>query len=212
MFGIGAGELLVIFVIAIVVIGPKQLPEVARTLGKLFTTFKRTTNQLRDQMQTEVQKFHEMEEVKEFKTAIESEMYNVQETAETYVKQELETEEKRLEDEARNIDQAFSAEGGPASMESGNTESGNTAPSLSPTESDPSASASLAAPDDGSGGPAPVYSIPETAADPGIPAATPDPGETHALAEPAGGNGRSPAHATPSDAAASTSTPNKLVS
>ncbi|MDY6906187.1 MAG: Sec-independent protein translocase protein TatB [Thermodesulfobacteriota bacterium] len=47
MFGIGMPEFIVIAVVAIVVIGPKKLPEVARTLGKAMGEFKRATNELR---------------------------------------------------------------------------------------------------------------------------------------------------------------------
>ena len=47
MFGIGMPELLVIFVVAIVVIGPKRLPDLARSLGKAMGEFKKATNELR---------------------------------------------------------------------------------------------------------------------------------------------------------------------
>ena len=112
MFGIGAGELFVIFIIAIVVIGPKQLPDVARTIGKVFATFKRTSNQLRDQMQEEVRKFQEMEEVKEFKSVVESEVYNFKSTAEEYVQKEVEQEQKRFEEESKTLEASLMAEGG----------------------------------------------------------------------------------------------------
>ena len=39
MFGLGVGEIAVILVIALVFIGPKKLPELARTLGKGFREF-----------------------------------------------------------------------------------------------------------------------------------------------------------------------------
>jgi len=109
MFGIGVGELFVIFVIAIVVIGPRRLPEVARTMAKLFATAKRTTNELRDQMQQEVRKFQDMEEVKEFKSVVESELYNMKDTTQTYVQREMEEEEERLDNETRDMKQAFTA-------------------------------------------------------------------------------------------------------
>ncbi|HPC47314.1 MAG TPA: Sec-independent protein translocase protein TatB [Deltaproteobacteria bacterium] len=47
MFGIGGQELLVILVIALVVIGPKNLPEIARTLGKAFGQFQRAADDLK---------------------------------------------------------------------------------------------------------------------------------------------------------------------
>lgn len=100
MFGIGMSELLVIFIIGLVVIGPKQLPEVARTLGKLFAQFKRTTNDLREQVDREVRQFTEMEEVKEFKRSMEEELSGMKSQAEDFVKANVEEGERlaRLED------------------------------------------------------------------------------------------------------------------
>jgi Tat protein translocase TatB subunit len=43
MFGIGASELLIIIVVALLVVGPKRLPDLARSLGKGFSEFKRAT-------------------------------------------------------------------------------------------------------------------------------------------------------------------------
>lgn len=45
MFDIGFGEMLIIAAIALIAIGPKQLPEVARTLGRLMNEFKRATGE-----------------------------------------------------------------------------------------------------------------------------------------------------------------------
>ena len=47
MFGIGMTELMVIFVIGLVVLGPKRLPELARTLGRSMAEFRRASNELR---------------------------------------------------------------------------------------------------------------------------------------------------------------------
>jgi len=43
MFGIGPSELLVILVVALLVLGPKRLPEIARALGKGLAEFRRAT-------------------------------------------------------------------------------------------------------------------------------------------------------------------------
>jgi sec-independent protein translocase protein TatB len=47
MFGIGMTEMIVIGVIALVVLGPKRLPELARTLGRTLGEFRRSATDLR---------------------------------------------------------------------------------------------------------------------------------------------------------------------
>ncbi len=47
MFGIGTTELLVILAIALVVLGPKRLPELARSLGRGLAEFRRASTDLR---------------------------------------------------------------------------------------------------------------------------------------------------------------------
>ena len=54
MFGMGIGELVLIFVIALIVFGPEKLPSVARTVGKVARDLKRTTNELTETIQREV--------------------------------------------------------------------------------------------------------------------------------------------------------------
>jgi len=50
MFGIGMQELLLILVIALIVLGPKKLPDVAKALGKALNEFKRATSDLKESL------------------------------------------------------------------------------------------------------------------------------------------------------------------
>ncbi len=54
MFGIGFPELLLIMALALIVIGPKRLPDIARALGRGFTEFKRATDELKHSFNEEV--------------------------------------------------------------------------------------------------------------------------------------------------------------
>lgn len=54
MFGLGAGELFLIFIIALLFLGPKKLPELAKGLGQAIREFQKA----RDEMMSEVNKPH----------------------------------------------------------------------------------------------------------------------------------------------------------
>ena len=51
MFGIGMPELLLILAVALIVLGPKKLPEMARALGRGLAEFRRTTDDVKREMQ-----------------------------------------------------------------------------------------------------------------------------------------------------------------
>jgi TatA/E family protein of Tat protein translocase len=50
LFNVGPTELIVILLIALIVFGPKRLPEVGRTVGKSLREFRRASQDLRDEL------------------------------------------------------------------------------------------------------------------------------------------------------------------
>lgn len=69
MFEISFSEILVIMVVALVVIGPERLPQVARTLGRLWGKLQRYANQIKQEVNTSM----EIEELRAMERKIKAE-------------------------------------------------------------------------------------------------------------------------------------------
>ena len=96
MFGMGWQEILLILVIGVLVIGPEQLPTVARTIGRLVAQFKRATNDLRTAVSEEIAQNEELGEFKTFTSDLQSEVNNVRDTAQGYLDKEIDKGEREL--------------------------------------------------------------------------------------------------------------------
>jgi TatA/E family protein of Tat protein translocase len=69
MFGsIGPAELILIFVIALLVFGPKKLPEIGRSVGKALREFKKTSDEIKGRIEEEI----EASELKDIRKEIKS--------------------------------------------------------------------------------------------------------------------------------------------
>ena len=75
MFGsIGPAELILIFVVALIVFGPKKLPEIGRSVGKALREFKKTSEEIKGRIEEEIQ----ASEIKDVGKDIESELKSIQ--------------------------------------------------------------------------------------------------------------------------------------
>jgi len=67
MFGLGMPELLLIFVIALIVFGPKKLPDLGKSIGRAMAEFKKAQEEFQESVKSEmreVEKSADLEEIK----------------------------------------------------------------------------------------------------------------------------------------------------
>ncbi len=67
MFGLGLPELIVIFVIALVVFGPKKLPDLGKSIGRAMAEFKKAQQEFQESVQSEMREVEKKTNLEEFK-------------------------------------------------------------------------------------------------------------------------------------------------
>jgi len=93
MFGIGMPEMLLILAIALIVIGPKKLPDLAKSLGRAMREFKKATNEFKETMHID----SEMEDVKKAFSGVSN---DVKEAVDLKLEPEKKTEDQPQPDTA----------------------------------------------------------------------------------------------------------------
>ncbi len=83
MFGIGTTELLIVLVVALLVLGPKKLPEIARTLGKGLAEFKKVSTDVQRTINTEVEREEATERKKKAEKELSARKAEAEKTAST---------------------------------------------------------------------------------------------------------------------------------
>ena len=162
MLDIGVGELFVIGVVALVVIGPERLPRVARTAGHLLGRFQRYVAEVKADINREI----ELSELKKIQSSVEDAARSIEHT----VKSEM----QQAEQELRSVEGEINKAG--EQFQQAHSEVQQSLSSLgAPSEHVPGVHMGMGSATDGSGGP----SSPDGAAQPelGGPAAAQPPDE-----------------------------------
>ena len=103
MFGIGMPEMLLILVVALIVIGPKKLPDLAKSLGRAMGEFRKATSELKESIEID-------EDFKDIKKPFEDIYYPPEATVDKAPKIEPVTDPGSAEnsDHRQNLEKAIS--------------------------------------------------------------------------------------------------------
>jgi sec-independent protein translocase protein TatB len=99
MFDIGFTEILVIGVVALIVIGPDRLPGVARTLGHLFGRMQRYVNDVKADIQREM----DLDELKKMRKDVEDSARAIEDSARSF-EQSVSQEVHAAQDAVRDLE------------------------------------------------------------------------------------------------------------
>jgi sec-independent protein translocase protein TatB len=93
MFGIGMPEMILILAVALIVIGPKKLPDLAKSLGRALGEFKKATKDFKESIDVE----DNFKELKDVKNAFDDISTDIKETIDVDIKKEDGAQEASVE-------------------------------------------------------------------------------------------------------------------
>lgn len=100
MFGLGLPELIIIFVIALLVFGPKKLPDLGKSVGRAMSEFKKAQQEFQESVQAEmkeVEKTTNLKEVKEL-ASVDLKAYEEADAGTAVTEQKAEQEEEHKQE------------------------------------------------------------------------------------------------------------------
>lgn len=103
MFGLGLPELIIIFVIALLVFGPKKLPDLGKSVGRAMAEFKKAQQEFQESVQAEmkdVEKTANLQEVKEL-ASVDLKAYEEADAGSAVVERETDQEPERKQEESK---------------------------------------------------------------------------------------------------------------
>src|SRR5215472_13012686 len=124
MFDIGFSEIMVIAVVALVVIGPERLPKVARTLGHMFGRLQRYVNEVKADINREM----ELEELRKLQSQVQSAARDIEQSM-SHAAQSVETGVRSVEAELNQAGTSEASASTPAAPSSSSVSGESASPS-----------------------------------------------------------------------------------
>lgn len=105
MFDIGMPEMIMIFIVALLVVGPKKLPEIAKALGKGLGELKKSFQDVKDTVQEEFEE--STSEIRDAVTDVKRQIQAEVEDSGKEIQKTMETVKEQIAQETGDLDEAI---------------------------------------------------------------------------------------------------------